>query len=129
MMLQSCWLDGRSRLLSGYGVLSSVQGSNPCVSATCRNHQCRRRGSRRERGLCVRNGVLRLDPVPRLLDVPVLVDEERRAGDADVGLAVVLFLAPRSPCRRDLVVRVGKQREAERVLLIEGELLVRLVGR
>ncbi len=23
----------RSRLLSGYGVLSSVQGSNPCVSA------------------------------------------------------------------------------------------------
>ena len=61
-------------------------------------------------------------------DLALLVDQERRADDAHVGLAVVLLLPPHAVRLGDGVVGVGQQREPEGVLLVELELLRRLVG-
>src|SRR6266545_1480923 len=46
-----------------------------------------------------------------------------------VGPAVAGFLAPRAPGVGDRVVRVREEGEPQAVLLVERELLVRLVGR
>src|SRR5205085_3369055 len=63
--------------------------------------------------------VLRADLVPGLLDLALLVDEERAADDAHVRLAVELLLAPDAVGLRDRVVGVREQREPEAVLLVE----------
>src|SRR5262245_15416247 len=82
-----------------------------------------------ERGEGVRDGVLGGDRGPRLLDRALLVDQERGADQPDRGLAVAVLLAPRAPGLGRRVIGVREQREAEAVLLVEGKLLGRQVGR
>ena len=60
--------------------------------------------------------------------LPVGADEERRAHDAHVHLAVHLLLLPHAVRLGDGVVDVGQQREAEAVLGVELRLRRRLVG-
>ena len=61
-------------------------------------------------------------------DLALLVDEERRADDAHVGLAVDLLLAPHAVRLGHGVLGVGQQREAEPVLVVELLLLGGQVG-
>src|SRR5947207_12674092 len=65
----------------------------------------------------------RLDPAHRSPDLPLTVDHERRAVDAQVLLAVPAALAPDAVILRDAVIRVREQRE--RQLELRLELLVR----
>ena len=48
-------------------------------------------------------------------DLAGFVDQERRALQAHIGLAVVLLLAPDAVLADDLVVRVSDQRKGSRV--------------
>src|SRR5262249_50983539 len=61
-------------------------------------------------------------------ELALLVDDERGADDAHVLLAVERLLTPRVPRLRDRVVLVSEEREAERVLVVELQLLRRRVG-
>src|SRR3546814_21114361 len=71
--------------------------------------------------------VLRADLGPGLDDLAVLVDQERRADDAQVLPAVYRLLAPGAVLLGHGVVGVGEEGEAERVLVVELLLLRRLV--
>src|SRR6187399_3775665 len=76
----------------------------------------------------VGRGVLRADLRPGLLDLPLLVHEERGADDPQVLLAVHRLLTPGAVRLGDGVVLVGEQWEPEPVLLVEFGLLGGLVG-
>src|SRR5262245_42419806 len=90
-------------------------------------------GSRESAGLQglerVRHRGLWLDAVPGLRDPAVLVHQERGSKDAHVPAATVFPFDPGAVRLRDGVILVGEEREAETVLLIEGELLARRVRR
>jgi len=68
----------------------------------------------------------RLDAAEDLLDGAVRADHDGRALDAHVLLAGEALLAPEAVALRDLVVRVGEEREGQSVLLLE--LRVRLLA-
>ena len=74
------------------------------------------------------HGVLRAHLGEDAGELALLVDDERGADDAHVLLAVERLLAPRVPRLRDRVIGVGEQREAERVLVVELQLLLGRVG-
>ena len=63
-----------------------------------------------------------LDLGPGARDAAVRIDQERAAGDAPVGLAVVLLLDPAAVGVGDGMVLVGQQRERQAELLAEGAL-------
>src|SRR5439155_14936479 len=92
---------------------------------------CRARADaleRIERGDHVCRMTLRLDLRPGSRDPPVRPDEERRARDTHVGLAVVLFLDPRTIGFGDRVALVGEKREWQAELLPERPLALHALG-
>src|SRR5687768_12062683 len=113
--------------------MADCPGTTSTSSSTNRNGgRCGRTsagaGRSAKRAEEVGRGVLGADLRPRLLDLPLLVHQERGADDPLVLLAVHRLLAPGAVRLGDRVVLVGEEREPEAVLLVELRLLGGLVG-